>query len=196
MPNQPHSPSAGTARRSHILDTLLTHHRSTLQRQAAYHSNSPADADDALQDACVQFMRKYDGPPGTDALRWMMLVTKRCAWAIGTHQRRHQSHLTLNCTDASPGDSTSLTPAADHHLDPALLAERAEQQADRISGLLHLKPDERTALLLLAFGFSYREIAAQKGWTKTKINRCLAEGRLALRQAASETSTASVRSKC
>jgi DNA-directed RNA polymerase specialized sigma24 family protein len=139
---------------------VRTRHRSTLQRQAAHHSNSPADADDALQDACVQFLRNYDGPPGADALRWMMLVTKRCAWAIGARQRRHQSHIQLNCTDGRVEPGVSLAPRADSHLDPANLAERAEQQANRVSALRHLKPDERTALMLLAFGFSYREIAA------------------------------------
>ena len=51
-------------------------------RQARYHSRRHEDADDALSDACVQFLRFYDGPPGDDALRWMLLVIKRCAWAI------------------------------------------------------------------------------------------------------------------
>jgi RNA polymerase sigma factor (sigma-70 family) len=169
MPNQPHSPSAGTARRSHILETLLTDHRSALRRQAAHHSHTPADAEDALQDACVQFMRKYDGPVGVDALRWMMLVTKRCAWAIGARQRRHNSPLELNSTDAPAEQSASLTLAANSHLDPALLAERAETQTERRAAVQGLKPDQRTALLLLGFGLSYREISGRQGWSKTKV---------------------------
>jgi len=47
--------------------------------------------------------------------------------------------------------------------------------------LIHLTPDQRTALILLAAGFSYREIADRRGWTYTKVNRSIAEGRAALR---------------
>jgi DNA-directed RNA polymerase specialized sigma24 family protein len=34
----------------------------------------------------------------------------------------------------------------------------------------------------LALGYSYREIAERQGWTYTKVNRCVAEGRAALRR--------------
>jgi RNA polymerase sigma factor (sigma-70 family) len=181
MPNQPHSRSAGAARRSHILTTLLDHHRPALLRQALSHSHRPADAEDALQDACVQFLGHYDGPPGTDALRWMLLVVKRCAWAIGSSQRRHQASVELSATDAvSDEEAPVLIPAADADLDPAYLAERHEQNAERLAALGRLKPDERTAIGLQAAGYSYREIGERQEWTQTKVNRCLAEGRAAL----------------
>jgi DNA-directed RNA polymerase specialized sigma24 family protein len=35
---------------------------------------------------------------------------------------------------------------------------------------------------LLAAGLSYAEIGELCGWTYTKVNRCLAEGRVALRE--------------
>ena len=183
MPNQPHSRSEGAARRSHILTALLDRHRPALLRQASAHSHRPADAEDALQDACVQFLGHYDGPPGTDALRWMMLVTKRCAWAIGARQRRRECPVQLSATDASAEDEGAplLVLAADLELDPGYLAERAERHAERAAALRALKPDERTAIGLVAAGYSYREIGEDKGWTHTKINRCLAEGRAALR---------------
>lgn len=185
MPNQPHSPSAGTARRSHILNVLLTRHRPALKRQAAKHSTRPTDAEDALQDACVQFLTHYDGPAATDALRWMMLVTKRCAWAKGDRPDREVLS-ELSCTDA-PGEPGCpvLIAEADAEFDPAHLIERLEHDADRLAALERLKRDERTALLLLGLGLSYAEIAAKQHWTKTKVNRCLAEGRDALRKAGS-----------
>jgi hypothetical protein len=40
-----------------------------------------------------------------------------------------------------------------------------------------LKPQEIRALTLKAEGFSYAEIGEITGWTYTKINRCMAEGR-------------------
>ena len=45
-----------------------------------------------------------------------------------------------------------------------------------------LKPDQRTALILLGLGCSYAEIGALRGWTYTKVNRCISEGRAALRR--------------
>jgi DNA-directed RNA polymerase specialized sigma24 family protein len=38
--------------------------------------------------------------------------------------------------------------------------------------------------LRLLHGYSYREIGEITGWTHTKINRCIAEGRARLRQLA------------
>jgi hypothetical protein len=43
--------------------------------------------------------------------------------------------------------------------------------------MARLKPDERTALLLKAEGYSYREISERQGWTYTKVNRAISEGR-------------------
>ena len=40
-----------------------------------------------------------------------------------------------------------------------------------------LKPHEVRALVLKAEGLSYEEICAETGWTYTKVNRCLSEGR-------------------
>ena len=40
-----------------------------------------------------------------------------------------------------------------------------------------LKPDERRALVLRGEGYSYAEICELNGWTHTKVNRCLTEGR-------------------
>jgi DNA-directed RNA polymerase specialized sigma24 family protein len=65
---------------------------------------------------------------------------------------------------------------------PAELAERRELVHTRARALRRLKPDERRALVLKAEGFSYAEICELNGWTYTKVNRCLAEGRARLRQ--------------
>ena len=150
-------------------------------RQAAKHSARPADAEDVLQDACIQFLDHYEGPPGVDALRWMMLVTKRRAWAIGSRHRKHEALPELSSTDAA--GSSVLIAVADADLDPALVAEQTERREQRFAALAQLKRDERTALALFGLGLSYREIAARKDWTYTKVNRCIAEGRVALRQA-------------
>ena len=75
MATQPQSRD-GEERRARALDQLLRSERRSLARQARFHSRRPEDAEDALSDACVQFLRFYDGPAGDDALRWMMLVVE------------------------------------------------------------------------------------------------------------------------
>jgi DNA-directed RNA polymerase specialized sigma24 family protein len=66
---------------------------------------------------------------------------------------------------------------------PAVEARVVDLEEAR-ARLRELKPDERTAIGLAAAGYSYGEIAERRGWTKTKVNRCLYEGRSALRKAA------------
>ena len=79
-----------------------------------------------------------------------------------------------------PAEQESLDAFAGASQDAA--DERAERY-DRLrvgaEALGRLKPQETTCLLLKAEGLSYQEIAAQTGWTYTKVNRCLTEGRRA-----------------
>src|SRR5262249_59606632 len=52
--------------------------------------------------------------------------------------------------------------------------ERVTRSGEALNAL---KPQEVRALTLKAQGYSYAEIAEITGWTYTKINRCMAEGR-------------------
>ena len=70
-------------------------------------------------------------------------------------------------------------------LGTAELLERAEETETVMSLIEQLKPDERSALILLGFGCSYKEIRELRGWSKMKLNRCLAEGRARVREIAS-----------
>jgi RNA polymerase sigma factor (sigma-70 family) len=155
--------------RAAMLDELLTSERPRLLRQARRNSNRTADAEDALADACVQFLRFYDGQAGVNALRWMMLVVKRCAWQLLRQESR---------TLPVPFEADEIATAASSSSDPA---ERVEVSG--VAALMaQLKPAERDALVLLGLGYSYNEIAEIQGWTRTKVNRCLVEGRAALRR--------------
>jgi hypothetical protein len=60
---------------------------------------------------------------------------------------------------------------------PPEQAERQEAIARSREALQALKPQELRALALLAEGYSYAEIGEITGFSRTKINRCLAEGR-------------------
>jgi hypothetical protein len=63
----------------------------------------------------------------------------------------------------------------------------SERAADRerahrsLAALAALKPSESRALVLQAGGRTYAEIEAATGWSHTKVNRALTEGRAAFR---------------
>jgi RNA polymerase sigma factor (sigma-70 family) len=154
-----------------LLERLVRRHRRTLIRQAGFHSGSTADADDALSDASVQFLRHFPGDDDREALLWMQTVVKRCAWRIAEARRGR----------GQTADEEFAIDLVDERRGPAQLAEAAEQVGRFLAALAGLKADERRALLLIAAGYSYAEIGRICGWTPTKINRCATEGRARLR---------------
>lgn len=170
------------AQQAALLDRLLARHAGLLRAQARRHSSTEQDADDALQDACLRFLDKFDGSADdlSHALRWMQVVTKRCAWEIG---RRTRGEASRRVRPDHLADGEDLVQG--HLVSPAQgPAERVELRTELARKAGHfgkLKRDERIALALVALGYSYREIQARFGWTHTKINRCVVEGRAALR---------------
>src|SRR4051812_40744801 len=60
-------------------------------------------------------------------------------------------------------------------------AASLERTHRSVAVLAELKPAESRALLLQAAGRSYSEIESATGWTHTKVNRALTEGRAAFR---------------
>lgn len=168
-------------RRPAILSAVLRAHGATLRRQAVRNCSLSAEVEDALQDACVEFLRSYaGGEAGEHALRYLMLAVKHAAWARSRRAVRAAS-VELSATDELDGEEPCLLARCERP-GPAERIARREQTAAAFAALDGLKRDERTALLLLAFGYSYSEIASRQGWTRTKVNRCLAEGRQALRK--------------
>jgi RNA polymerase sigma factor (sigma-70 family) len=150
-------------------------------RQARFHSRRPQDGEDALNDACVQFLRFYEvRSDQDDPLPWMLLVVKRCAWAIARRAKNRETPFQLTDTEWIAGELTIV--AKEERIGPAQAAERSEETARLIALIERLKPDERTALILFGLGCSYAEIAELRGWTMTKVNRCIAEGRARVRE--------------
>lgn len=183
MAPQPQSQSDRTDRRTVILDGLLRTERGQLMHQARFHSRRLEDAEDALSDACVEFLRFYDGRPSQDdAVRWMLLVVKRCAWAITRRTEiRAARHGVINIS--ALGDEELQVAALERQLDPPELAARSEETARLIDLIEQLKSDEREALILLGLGCTYAEIGEMRGWSRTKVRRCIYEGRTRVREA-------------
>jgi RNA polymerase sigma factor (sigma-70 family) len=181
MDAQPKSrESVDHERNAALLMELLTQAGSQLRSQARRNARNATDAEDALQDACVQFLRHYAGPAKRSAaLPWMLLVVKRCAWQNGHRLRREEPSFEAGVPEGTESQAGALCP---RYRGPEELVQAQAELDDRRELLKHLKRDERRAIILVGLGFSYKEICERYGWTHTKINRCLSEGRAALRK--------------
>ena len=169
-------------RRARILADALARGEASLRRQALRWAACSEDAEDALQDACLEFLRYYDGPPGEPAVRYLMVSVRRRARVLGAtaYRRHHAACVEVTTTDVLRRGESRIAVLCDRP-GPAERTEREEQLRRFVDALGELKPDERTALLLPGLGCTYREIAARESWSQTKVNRSLAEGRAALR---------------
>ncbi len=138
------------------------------RRTARRYSLCADDAEDAYQRAVEILLTKAPPRPPHQLAAWMQVVTRREALAV----RRARERLVTGLD----GDDRLHEVACDR---PGP-AEQAERSAARALGLL--KPNERLAIVLHAHGYSYAEICELCGWTYTKVNRCLSEGRARLRE--------------
>ena len=166
-------------RNAQLLTELLQEDEHRLRRQAHRHAELPVDAEDALQSAYALFLERYKGLG--EPLAWLYTTVKREAWAIrrrGSRQRERSFNFEINGGEGEVDLAEALPTDAPG---PVELVERDELLAERRQALRALKRDERRALWLLAQGLSYEEICQTTGWTHTKVNRCLSEGRSALR---------------
>jgi RNA polymerase sigma factor (sigma-70 family) len=150
---------------------LLARQRTALWRIARRVSICADDADDAVQRAALILLTKAPPLEPNRLMAWASVVTKHEALGVRRNRERHLG-----------GGGLELLPT--ELPGPLERAERRECVADQKRRLAELKANERLAILLQAEGYSYAEICALCGWTYTKVNRCLAEGRAALRAGA------------
>jgi RNA polymerase sigma factor (sigma-70 family) len=146
-----------------------------LRRTARRYSLCADDAEDAYQRAVEILLTRAPSADPRHLAAWMQVVTRREALAL---RRSRERLLGRHADDA--GDP--LERIACERPDPQERLERRERVTSAIRLLFELKPQERRALVLQAHGYSYAEIGRLCGWTYTKVNRCLAEGRARLRQ--------------
>jgi RNA polymerase sigma factor (sigma-70 family) len=153
---------------------LLAHSEAAFRRTARRYSLCADDAEDAYQRAVEILLTKGPDRELGQLAAWMQVVTRREALAV----RRARERL---LTDA-PGDEGPVARALCERPGPAERAERRERVVEALAVLAELKPHESRAIVLHAQGYSYAEIAEICGWTYTKVNRSLTEGRARLRE--------------
>ncbi len=173
MDTQTASPRPRTpAEQGALLECLLARHGALLRAQARRHSRGEDDAEDALQDAAVQFLCKFDAPGEDleDALKWTLVVVKHRAWALGNGAREEARRRIRPPREGWGEDPVQSLPAEAGQGPAQRLALRAEL-GRKVALFSKLKRDERIALTLFAFGYTYVEIQDRCGWTRTKVCR-------------------------
>jgi DNA-directed RNA polymerase specialized sigma24 family protein len=163
-----------------LADRLYRERRHYLLR-IARRNGAGDDADDAVNDAFAAFIDKFDPASGSPPLGWITLTLQRRCWAINRSRRLdRRAGQWVDRDSGEPRFSIADLPA--QTASPEESAERAEYLLEARERLGALKPAERWALGLFAAGCSYAEISEMNQWTYTKTNRCINEGRAALRK--------------
>ncbi len=139
----------------------------SLLRVARRYSLCTDDAHDAYQRGLEILMRHAARLDPERAAGWLHTVVKHEALAINRSRRRMlgSDELDLDAIEAR----TTASPE-----ERMLASDRVARSAEALHGL---KPQEVRALWLKALGHSYEQICEVTGWSYTKVNRCLAEGR-------------------
>ncbi|MEA2456761.1 MAG: hypothetical protein QOI45_3023, partial [Thermoleophilaceae bacterium] len=149
---------------------LLSRHGPQILATARRYAANREDAEDAYQRALEILLTKAPTTREDELVPWVKTVVKHEAFAL----RRQRERLTPLTGDGEPVER-GTAPAATHEQ-----AERYERLHQGAEALHRLKPQEIRCLVLRAQGLSYREICDATGFTYTKVNRCLTEGRQAL----------------
>jgi len=154
---------------------IVARHEAALRRTARRYSLDVEDADDAYQRALEIVLTKAPTTDLRDLIRWTQTVTKHEALAVRESRERLLGYRPPGDRDGDPPDPLAqIAAAADG---PEEQVQRREAVARGREALRTLKPAELRALTLLAEGYSYAEISEITGFSPTKVNRVLAEGR-------------------
>lgn len=149
-----------------VVETIREHAAGLLATARRY-SLCPDDAHDAYQRAVEIFIRRAHRLEAEGAAGWLRTVVKHEALAVRAARQRLLAGGDLDLDEQPASGSRS----------PEERAADADRLTRSAEALQRLKPQEVRALLLKAQGHSYREICELTGWSYTKVNRCLTEGR-------------------
>jgi RNA polymerase sigma factor (sigma-70 family) len=167
-------PIDAAARKRAAVETFARH-QASLRRTALRYSICADDADEALQRGLEILLHKAPSEDARDLIRWTQTVVKHEALAVRAERERILAGPAAASAEVGREDWVAMLPSdADG---PPERLERHEAIERSREALATLKPQELRALTLLAEGYSYREIGDITGYSATKVNRCVAEGR-------------------
>ena len=147
---------------------LVTNGSASFKRTARRFSLCAHDAEDAYQRSLEILLTKAPTARRDELRPWLHTVIKHEALAL-----RRQRERSVSTEDAC--DGAGSVPALDRGPDEAATGrERVQRTAEALGTL---KPSEMQCLVLKALGYSYDEISSRTGYSWTKVNRSLTEGR-------------------
>ena len=147
---------------------LATSGAASFRRTARRFSICADDAEDAYQRSLEILLTKAPTARRDELRPWLHTVIKHEALAVRRMRERSVSgEDEATGADGLPANSRSLDEAATGR-------ERAHRTAEALGAL---KPGELQCLILKALGYSYEEISARTGFSWTKVNRSLTQGR-------------------
>jgi RNA polymerase sigma factor (sigma-70 family) len=149
-----------------VVQTVATQAESLL-RTAYTHSLCVDDAHDAYQRAMEILLRRAHRLDPDTVHKWIHVVVKHEAMEV---RRTRASAVAFEDIDFDRHESPDVSSPEDR----ALTVDRTTRAAE---ALRRLKPHELRTMWLKAMGHSYAEISALTGFSATKVNRSLAEGR-------------------
>ncbi|HWP32606.1 MAG TPA: sigma-70 family RNA polymerase sigma factor [Solirubrobacterales bacterium] len=165
----------GAAGRRRAALEMVSRYEHSLKRTARRYSLDTEDVEHAFQRALEIVLTKAPTTDPRELIRWTQTVIKHEALAVRRNRERLLGLASGSDRATLPHDPVAQLPATS--AGPAEQAERREDLARTREALQALKPAELRTLTLLAEGYSYAEIADITGFSLTKINRSLAEGR-------------------
>jgi RNA polymerase sigma factor (sigma-70 family) len=168
-------PAQSDAARKRAAIEMIAEHEGSLKRTARRYSLDAEDAEDAYQRALEILLVKAPTTDPRELIRWTQTVIKHEALALRQSRERLLGYGGRKAAEGTSADLVALIPAGGDS--PEEQVERREAIARSREALQALKPAELRALSLLAEGYSYAEIGEMTGFSQTKVNRCLAEGR-------------------
>ena len=163
-PSSARGPAARRSRRSS--PALLERRGAEILAHARRFTYSPEDAEDAYQRGLEILLTKAPATGENELVPWLKTVVKHEAFAICRARGR-------------PGvpSEEALRHSAVARPRPDEQAEHYERLRTGAEAMGRLKPQEIQAMVLRAEGHSYAEIQLLTGWSYTKVDRCLKEGR-------------------
>ena len=175
-------PTEGGEPRWEEITPFLKRYGRAFMGTARRYSSCRQDAEDAYQRAVEILITHSPAMAGRINPAWMHTVVRNEALRQG-RQRRRLGLAYEDPDEESPFEKGGgADAAASDHADPADIADLRDQFGRFRQAFRRLKRSEQRALCLIGEGYSYSEITEITGWSYTKTNRHLSEGRARMRE--------------
>jgi RNA polymerase sigma-70 factor (ECF subfamily) len=164
-------------KRRHFEATVLPH-LDAAYRFARWLADTPADAEDVVQEACLRAYRSFEGWRGSDIKGWLFAIIRNCH-LTAIEQERRRGFVPLPEHPQSPADGAMHEQAPDP--ETRAIHDEAERTLDRL--VFSLPEQHREVLVLRELEeLNYREIAAVTMVPIGTVMSRLARARAALRE--------------